>query len=104
MPKSIWGKVVLYLKEKKDISLQIACGDIIDVDIKDDDFVVNINNEFLYKIISSNGAKEKIINALRWQGFTGKLIINRILTKKDIQEKDFENLKNLGIKFEIKKE
>ena len=36
--RTVWGKVVLFLKEHKFIALHVACGDITDVDIMDNYF------------------------------------------------------------------
>ncbi|MDD4815581.1 MAG: hypothetical protein PHQ62_00370 [Clostridia bacterium] len=99
----MWGKVVLYLKEKKYIALQIACGDILDVSIIGNNFVINTQEQLIFELLMQNENQKIIKKALEWQGFLGNLEINRLLKAEDIIKSDLERLRQIGIEFLIKK-
>lgn len=73
-PRTIWGKVVLYLKANKQVALHVACGDITDVAIQDGKFIVNLFDGMLANLL--NEGKKEIERALSWQGLDLKLQIN----------------------------
>ena len=52
--KNIWGKVVLYLKERKFVALHVACGDITDVKIEGETLVVDTDKMTAY-VVDENG-------------------------------------------------
>ena len=99
----MWGKVVLYLKEKKYISLQIACGDILDVSVLGNNFVINTKEQLIYELLMQNKNQEIIKKALEWQGFCGNIIVNRLLKNEDLVKADLEKLKLLGIEIKLEK-
>ena len=82
--KTIWGKIVLYLKEHKQIALHVACGDITDVKIEDNKFIINAVDGTLVRLLQE-GEKE-ILRALRWQGLDIDL---------EIRIKDIEKLQEV---------
>lgn len=91
------------MKEKKYIALQIACGEILDVKLVGDKFFINTNEQYMFDLLTEEKNKGIIQNALIWQGINCEIVVNRILKKEEIQEKDFEKLKKLGIEFTIQK-
>lgn len=58
--------MVLYLKQRKQIALHVACGDITDVEIKNDKFIINVYDGMLLNLL--NTGKKDIEEAIRWQG------------------------------------
>lgn len=94
---------MLYLKEKRYIALQIACGDIIDVDIQNNTFIINTEEQIMYNVLTNETNKKLLQQALNWQGFNGDIVINKIDSKQDIINRDIEKLKNFGIDFKINK-
>ena len=97
--KSIWGKVILYLKTKKYITLQIACGDIVDVEIVGKNFVINTEEQMVYNTITAPHNIQALKDAFKWLELDFEIIVNRLLRKDEEQAKDFEKLKILGIEF-----
>ncbi len=91
--KTIWGKVVLLLKEKRQIALHVACGDITDVELKEDKFIINVKENMLAHILEEG--KVQIERAISWQGFELKVIVN--LKEKEVlpEDEDIEKLKEI---------
>lgn len=99
--KTIWGKVVLYLKENKHIMLHMACGDIVDVEIKEDQFVINTDELLLYDILTDEKNKTLLKQALTQQALKLDIVINRIFKQSELIQQDIDKLKNLGINLKI---
>lgn len=98
-PRVVWGKVVLYLKERKFIALHVACGDITSVSIDSNKFIITVDDGMLINLLREG--KHEIENALKWQGLEMEVEINikeNILSK---SESDLNKLKSL-ISDEIK--
>ena len=87
----MWGKVVLFLKEHRQVALHVACGDITDVSIDGDRLVVNAGEGMLAQILKDG--RREIENALRWQGLELKLEVNLIESKNLPQREDINKLK-----------
>ena len=97
--KSIWGKIILYLKTKKCITLQIACGDIVNVEIVGRNFVINTEDQMVYNTITAPHNLQALKDAFKWLELDFEIIVNRHLRKDEEQARDFEKLKFLGIEF-----
>lgn len=91
--KNIWGKIVLYLKERRQIALHVACGDITDVELKDNNLIINITDGMMYDLL--NDGKRELESALRWQGLELNIVINVKKVELSSQEKDIKKLKEL---------
>ena len=89
--KTVWGKVVLFLKEHRHIALHVACGDITDVQLDGDKLILNIFDGTLVNLLTEG--KREIENALRWQGIEHKLVINIKETEYTKTEMDIKRLK-----------
>ena len=91
----MWGKVITYLRENKNIALQMACGDIIKVEVNDGKFIAHTTEEFNYNMISGDFAKREIEKAFRWFGQT--LNFEIVLDERQIDEQkvDIEKLKTM---------
>lgn len=88
--KNIWGKVVLYLKERKFVALHVACGDITDVKIEGEHLVVRAKEGMIFDMLCEG--RREIESALRWQGIELSLKIEQIEEKKDVAEQDIKKL------------
>lgn len=86
----MWGKVVLYLKEHKKISLYVACGDITDVKIEGGKLVIKSSDDFLISVLV-DGTRE-LENALRWQGLNLEIEIVKFENENQKREKDILKL------------
>lgn len=90
-PKNIWGKVVLYLKEHKKISLFVACGDITDVQIENNQLFIKTSDDFLVSVLEEG--KKELENALRWQGLNMEVKIVKFENNEQLRDKDIIKLK-----------
>ena len=91
--KAIWGRVILYLRENKQIALHVACGDITDVQLEGDNLIVNISDKMIENLLQEG--RREIERALSWQGANVNLVINCKAVAKSAQEQDIEKLKQL---------
>ncbi|MCM1324945.1 MAG: hypothetical protein NC218_12610 [Acetobacter sp.] len=92
-PKTIWGKVVLFLKEHRQVALHVACGDITDVEITSTALVVKVKDSMLNNLLCDG--RREIENALRWQGLDLNLEIDYKPREKTEEEKDIEKLNTI---------
>lgn len=99
-PKNVWGKIVLYLRENKKVALHVACGDITDVAIENNNLVIKTSDDFLIDVLTS-GIKD-LENAIRWQGLTLGIEIVKFESQTQKQDKDIVKLKRIfGEKLDI---
>lgn len=92
-PKNVWGKIVLYLKEHKKISLYVACGDITDVKIDDKKLAIKTSDDFLISVLEDG--KRELENALRWQGLNLEVEIIKFESVDQMRDKDILKLSKL---------
>lgn len=85
--KTIWGKIVLFLKEHRQIALHVACGDITDVELNGNNLVINVFEGMLVKLLEDG--KRELESALRWQGLDFNIVVNvkKVVISKDEQDK-----------------
>lgn len=98
--KNIWGKVVLYLKERKQIALHVACGDITDVALDKNKLIVNVYDGMLVNLLQAG--KTDIENAIRWQGIELEVEICVKEVERSCAEKDIKRLKEVFDEVNIK--
>ena len=101
-PKTVWGKVVLFLKEHRRVALHVACGDITEVAIEGNNLIVKVYDTMLADLLSEG--RRDIENALSWQGLEMNFkyeVVQKIVPP---QEEDIEKLKKLVGKYLIIKE
>lgn len=91
--KTIWGKVVLQLKERKQIALHVACGDITDVELSGNSLIINVTESVLAGMLE-DGRKE-IERAISWQGLDLKVVINLKEKASSAGEQDIEKLNQI---------
>ena len=93
--KTVWGKVVLFLKEHRQIALHVACGDITDVELQGQNLVINVYDGMLVGLLEDG--KREIENALRWQGLDLGVKVNIKVEERSKEEEDLQTLKkNFG--------
>ena len=92
-PRTVWGKVVLYLKEHHMVALHVACGDITDVEIKDQHIIINAKDGMLANLLLEG--KREIESALRWQGLDYAVKINLLTDEKSEADLDYERLREI---------
>lgn len=97
--KTIWGKVVLYLRENKNVALHVVCGDITQVELENNDIVLKTDEQFLYDMLMEENNQEEIKKALAWQGLNYGIKVVKLKKDDDFISEDFSKLNALGIKF-----
>ena len=90
---TIWGKIVLYLKERRQIALHVACGDITDVRLDGENLVINIEDGMMLNLLTEG--KRELESAIRWQGLDLNIVINVKKIEKTAEEQDIEKLKQI---------
>lgn len=86
---------MLYLKENREIALHVACGDITDVAVEGDKFIINLFDGMLINLLEEG--KRIIERALRWQGLELKVQIN---VKQQVLSTSEQDLKRLSQVFD----
>lgn len=92
-PKTIWGKVVLFLREHRLVALHVACGDLTEIALTEKAVVVTVKDAMTVSLLSDG--RREIENALRWQGLDLSLEIDYKPIEKTEEEKDIEKLKKM---------
>ena len=81
------------MKEHKEIALHVACGDITDVEIQGDKFIINLFDGMLINLLEEG--KREIERALRWQGVDLQVLINCKKIVLSDSEQDLKRLKEV---------
>ena len=97
--KTIWGKIVLYLRENKNVALHVVCGDITNVEIEGNKLVLKAEEQYLYDMVSSPESISEIKKAIIWQGLDLDIEVIKLKKDDDLVEEDLAKLTKLGIKF-----
>ena len=84
---------MLYLKEHQQVALHVACGDITEVQIENNELLINIEDGMIYNLL--NDGKRQIENALRWQGLDLNVVINIKKVELSPVQKDIKKLQEL---------
>ena len=93
-PRTIWGKVIVYLREHHAVALHIACGDITDVRLENEVFYINTTEEFLYELLKSEDNLKDLKQALENFGIQ-KFEINKIQKALPKTQEDIKKLKEV---------
>lgn len=91
--RTIWGKVIVFLREHHLVALHIACGDITDVAKIDDTFYINTTEDFLYDLLKSEDNNKELNAALNNFGIKKFQIVKKEKVMSKSQE-DLIKLKN----------
>ena len=84
---------MLYLKERRQIALHVACGDITDVRLDGENLVINIEDGMMLNLLTEG--KRELESAIRWQGLDLNIVINVKKIEKTAEEQDIEKLKQI---------
>lgn len=92
-PRILWGKVITYLRENKNIAIQMACGDITKVVMHDGKFVAHTTEEYNFNLLSQDFARREVEKAFRW--FGQNLNFEVVLDERQVDKQniDIEKLK-----------
>lgn len=89
---NVWGKIVLYLKERHKVALHVACGDITNPQIENNKLIIKTSDDFVLDVLE-NGRKE-IENAIRWQGLELEFVIEKFESIDQKVSKDIKKIEN----------
>lgn len=85
------------------MSLLVACGDILDVDIIGDDFVINIVDKAIFDVVNKNENLSLLDSIFKSLNYDYKLVVNKKDKQEDLIQKDIDLLTKLvGSKLKIK--
>lgn len=88
---SIWGKVVLYLREHNDRILHVMCGDIRDVEFSGDTFVISSEEDSVINMLNEKSNQAELNRALEMFG-----VFDFVVQKKKKLASDDENIQILN--------
>ena len=92
--RTIWGKVIIYLREHRSVALHIACGDIGDVEFVGDKFIINTTEDFLYELLKNKDNQNDLALALKANGVQNYEVVKKEKTTTKSQ-RDLEKLKQI---------
>ncbi|MBQ7978021.1 MAG: hypothetical protein IJ301_05495 [Clostridia bacterium] len=102
--RSVWGKVLLGLRNNNIINVHSICIEISDVAIVENDFVINVHKSINYEILKKQQNYGDLVDTFIKLGYNYNVVINftpdSALPKMDKAKKIAEIL---GCKVEIKK-
>ena len=82
------------MKEHRQVALHVACGDITDVRIENNNLVVSVKENMLANLLADG--RRAIENALRWQGLDLNFVVDYSPRQKTPQEEDIERLQQVA--------
>ena len=80
-PYKIWGLVVIRLREQNLITLHTACGELKRIKFDGDNLLVEVSEEYLFKILTNPNNFSKI--SLELSKINDKIHLNFVLKKKE---------------------
>ena len=101
-PRTIWGRIIIYLREHGYVAMHMACGDITDVSMAENVFVIKAEEQFLIDLLQHDDNKDILKQAFMSQGIK-EYTIEKKDKKTDDVKQDIQKLKVLfGDKLIIK--
>lgn len=89
------------MKERKEVALHVACGDLTDIEIKDGVLSISANDSTILSLLESG--KREIERAISWQGLDLHVEIKEKAKEENPVMQDVKKLeKLLGMKLKIK--
>lgn len=67
-PRTQWGKLIVYLREHNNIALHVACGDISDVFIENNVFIIRTDQEYIYDMLNTQDNQKQLQEAFLFIG------------------------------------
>lgn len=101
--KVVWGKIITRLREQHLAALHVACGDITNVEINNQELIISTEQEYLLSIISKEENFAQIINAIKFLGYNLTPVVKLSDKPNQLIEEDIRILKeNVGDYLKIK--
>lgn len=90
-PKTIWGRVVVNLRERNNIALHIICGDITNVSLENNVFVLSVEEDYIIDLLSQPENASELKKAFASNGVNEYKILKK--EKQKGVASDIETLK-----------
>ena len=74
--RSVWGKVLLNLRNNNIINIHSICVEISDVALRDDDFIINMHNSINYETLKKQQNYQYLVDTFRKLGYNYNVILN----------------------------
>ena len=74
--RSIWGKVLLNLRNNNLINIHSICVEISDVVLKENDFIINVHNSINYETLKKQQNYQDLVDTFRKLGYNYNVILN----------------------------
>ena len=94
LPTAVWGKVITELRTKNSGALFIACGEIDDVNIENNNFVIKTfeNNKLILDIPENLKILQEILNGVLPNY---DIVVQQKFKQPDLSQVSMQNLKRL---------
>ena len=73
--------------------MHITCGNILDVDLNNKDFIIRTTENYIFEIIENN--KNQLKECFESLGYNYEIVVEKIVTKNEKINEDIEKLKRL---------
>lgn len=100
--RSIWGKVLLDLRNNNKINIHSICVEISDVSLKENDFLINVHNSINYEILKKPQNMDDLVDTFTKLGYNYNVILNLTPDSAPKINKPQKISEILGCKVEIK--
>ncbi len=87
--RTLWGKIIVYLREHNNNILHIVCGDITDVEIENDKFIIKTTEQSIIDMLNEIDNYKQLQNAFKFFGYEN---IEIQKNKKQITDEDNINV------------
>lgn len=73
--------------------MHITCGNILDVDLIRNDFIIKTTENYIFEIINNN--KRQLKDCFESLGYNYEILVRKLVTKNEKVNQDIEKLKRL---------
>ena len=73
--------------------MHITCGNILDVDLNNKDFIIRTTENYIFEIIENN--KNQLKECFESLGYNYEIVVEKLVTKNEKINEDIEKLKKL---------
>ena len=73
--------------------MHITCGNILDVDLNNKDFIIRTTENYIFEIIENN--KNQLKECFESLGYNYEIVVEKLVTKNEKINEDIEKLKRL---------
>ena len=68
-PRTLWGKIIVYLREHNNLILHIVCGDITDVGMENGKFIIRTQHQNIIDMLNEPENFNKLKQAFEFFGY-----------------------------------